>query len=386
MRHLACILLLLAACPAAPAKSKRAAVPPTIHSISVDFDNLSDARLQPKPPVAGTDDTVSVQLPGGFPGRIAHAALAAGSEASVVEGILASDAPLRFLRVGDIMRAESFDGSLAYEAVERITGPGPWSPAPTERRCCGWWERTHWRAAPGAPDAGLLRAVGGPRGDWAVIDWHQPGNIEPVWRLQLTTGHTRVVAAAVSPAAAQIAVVLADAKGNSILRALAPRDGQTLWTTNLDTPAADWRGSEGHVVYSFDGARLAVIVKNPSRCENCSAIAVYESRTGKHVRTVPLKNVLATHFSSLGIHGDAVWIFEHVPPKQTDMSVRPERCQYEHHDLATGAHRTIEQTAPEWGLATCSTFSLLPRYGKEGVIGIGVSGGSLSVLVADEAP
>jgi hypothetical protein len=385
MRHLAGALLILAACRAsAPSQTKQAPVPPTIHSLAVDFDNLSEVRLSPELPVAGTNDTISVQLPGGFPGRIAHAALAAGGQASVVEGILASDAPLRFLRVSDIVRAESFDGSIVYEAPESVTVTPPASP---DQRCCTWQEGTRWRAAPGAAGAGLLRAVTPPLGHWSVIDWYLPGNIEPAWRLQITEGFTSVIAAAVSPRADQIVVVLADTQGASIVRALATGDGHTLWTTSLDTPAADWRGNEGHVVYSFDGARFAVIVQDPSHCESCSAIAVFESRTGKHARTVPLKDPLATHFASLGFAGNAVWIFVHVPPKQTDMSRRPESCWYEYHDLSTGAHRTLEQTAPEWGLAACATWALMPRFGKDGVVGLALSEpGKLTVLTADEAP
>ena len=387
MRYLTVSLLMLAACPAAPAKTKQAPVPPTVHAVSVDLDNLSEVRLSQRSPVAGTDATVSVQVPGRFPGRIVHGDLTAGGQASVVEGILASDAPLRFLRVNDIVRAESFDGSIVYEAVERITRAAPWSPDPTEQACCSWQENTLWRAAPGALQAGLLRAVRSPQGDWSVLDWHSPGDIKPAWRLQLTEGHTGVVAAAVSPRADQIVVVLSDRGGKAIARALAPGDGRTLWTTNLDTPAADWRGPEGRMVYSFDGARFAVLVDDPARCESCSAIAVFESQTGKHVRTVSLKDNLATRFATLGLNGDTVWIFVHVTPKDTDMSRRPERCDYEAHDLATGALRTAEQTAPEWGLAGCSTFALLPRFGKDGVVGLGLSGsGTLSVLAADEAP
>jgi hypothetical protein len=385
MRYLAFSLLILAACPAAPAKTKQTAVPPTIQSVAVDIDNLSDLRLSPERPVAGTDDTVSVQAPGPFPGRIVHGAPTAGGEAIIVDGLLASDAPLRFLRAGDIMRAESFDGSIVYEAVERVTKAASWSPEHVAQGCCAWWEHTLWRAAPGAPSAGLLRAVTIPRGDWSVIDWHLPSSIEPAWRLQLTEGHTIVVAAAVSPSADQIVVVLSERSGKAIVRALATNDGHTLWTTNLDTPAAESRDG-GRLVYSFDGARFAVLVQDLARCESCSAIAVFESQTGKHVRTVPVKTILSPEFSALGISGNTVWIFEHVLPKDTDMSKRPERCQYEIHDLATGAHRTVEQTASEWGLASCSTFALLPRFGKDGVVGLSISGAGLSVLAADEAP
>jgi hypothetical protein len=383
MRYLALSLLILAACPAAPAKTKQRAVPPTLQSLSVHLDNLSEVRLTRRTPVAGGDGTVSVQVPGRFPGRIVHGDFTAGDEASVVEGILASDAPLRFLKVNEAVRAESFDGSLVYEFPEHVTVNPPMSP---DQRCCGWLERTLWRAAPGAPSAGLLRALTAPAGHWSVLDWYAPGKIEPTWRLQLTEGYTIVVAAAVSPRADQILVVLADAKGSSVARALAPGDGHTLWTTNLATPAADW-SAEGHLVYSFDGARFAVLVQDPARCESCSAIAVFESQTGKHIRTVPLAQNLATRFATLGLTGNTVWIFEHVLPKDTDMSTRPERCQYEAHDLGTGAHRSIEQTSSEWGLAGCSTFALMPRFGKDGVVGLSLSEpGKLTVLTANEAP
>lgn len=383
MRYLALSLLILAACPAAPAKTKQAAVPPTIQSVSVDLDNLSEVRLTRRTPVAGTDGTVSVQVPGRFPGRIVHGDPTARGAATVVEGILASDAPLRFVKVNDTVRAEAFDGSLAYELPEYVTVNPPMSP---DQRCCGWLEHTLWRAAPGAANAGLLRALTAPAGHWSVLDWYLPGKIEPAWRLQLTEGHTIVVAAAVSPRADQIVVVLADAQRKSIVRALAPGDGHTLWTTNLDTPAAESYGPEGRMAYSFDGSRFAVIVQDLARCESCSAIAVFEGQTGKHVRTVPVKTILSPKFSSLGMSGNTVWIFEHVLPKDTDMSTRPERCQYEAHDLATGAQRTIEQTSSEWGLAGCSTFALLPRFGKDGVVGLSLSGAGLSVLTADEAP
>ena len=387
MRHLACVLLLLAACRAsAPSQTKRAPVRPTIHSLTVDFDKLSEVRLAPERPVASADGAVSVQLPGPFPGRIAHAAQA-DARARIVDGMLASDAPLRFLRADGIMRAESFDGAIVYEAQERVTEAAPWSPDRAGQGCCGWWENTLWRAAPGAVQAGLLRAVTPSTRTWSVLDWHLPGKIEPAWRLPLTEGHTGVVAAAVSPKADQIAVVLADAGGKAIVRALASGDGHTLWTADLDKPAAGWRGSEGRMVYSFDGARLAVLVQDPSRCESCVAISVLESRTGKHVGTVPIEAIVSPEFSSLGINGNTAWIFEHVTPKDTDMSKRPERCQYEAHDLSSGAHRTIEQTAPEWGLQACTTWALMPRFGQDGVVGLALSEpGKLTVLTADEAP
>jgi hypothetical protein len=387
MRHLACALLILAACTAsAPSQTKQAPVRPTIHTLAVDFDKLSEVRASSERPVAGTDGTVSVPLPGPFPGRIAHAAQA-DAAAGIVEGMLASDAPLRFLRVNGAMRAESFDGSVVYEAHERVTEAAPWAAAPAGQGCCGWWENTLWRAAPGAVQAGLLRAVTPPTRTWSVLDWHKPGQIEPAWRLPLTEGHVAVVAAAVSPRADQIVVVLADAGGKAIVRALAAADGHTLWTTSLDRPAAGWRGPEGRLAYSFDGARVAVVVQDPARCESCSAIAVFEGQTGKHVRTVSIEATLSPEFSTLGINGNSVWIFEHVTPRDTDMSRRPERCQYEAHDLSTGARRSIEQTAPEWGLQACTTWALMPRFGKDGVVGLSLSEpGKLTVLTANEAP
>lgn len=391
MRHLACVLLLLTACRAsAPTQTKQAPVQPTIHSLAVDFDELSEVRLSSERPVAGRDGAVAVQLPGPFPGRIAHAAQA-DATARIVDGMLASDAPLRFLGVNGVMRAESLadgvDRSVVYEAHERVTAAAPWSPEPTGQGCCGWWENTLWRAAPDAVQAGLLRAVTPPQRAWSVLDWHQPGQIEPVWRLPLTEGHTGVVAAAVSPRANQLVVVLADASGKAVVRALATEDGHTLWTTSLDRPAAGWRGPDGRMAYSFDGARVAVLVQDRARCESCSAIAVLESQTGKHVRTLPIEAVLSPEFSTLGINGDTVWIFEHVTPKDTDMSRRPERCQYEALDLSTGARRTIEQTAPEWGLQACTTWALMPRFGKDGVVGLALSEpGKLTVLISDAAP
>lgn len=360
---------------------------PTIQSIFVDIDDLSEVRLSRRPPVAGTDSTVSVQVPGLFPGRIVHADLAAGGPAQVVEGILASDAPLRFVRADGSMRAESFDGSLVYQAHERIPAAAPWSPERVEQGCCGWWERTLWRAAPGAPGAGLLRAVSPPLGHWSVIDWYLPGILEPAWRLQITEKHTIMVAAAVSPRADQIVVVLADKSGKAIARALAPQDGRTLWTTELERPAAEWRRDQGRMVYSFDGTRFAVVVQDLARCEACSAIAVFDSRTGKHIRTVSIKTILSPESSSLGINGNSVWIFEHVLPKEGHRANRPERCQYEIHDLSTGARRSIDKTAASWGLEHCRTWALLPRFGKDGVVGLDVPAPTLiDVLVADDAP
>lgn len=391
MRYLCPFLLIFAACTAStPSKTKQAPVPPTTYTLTADQDVLSDVRFASRYPVAGTDGTVAMAIPGPLPGRIVHANPATGLQASIAEGALASDAPLRFLGANGIVRAESFDGSLIYEAHERVTEAAPWSAEPgAARRCCGWWERTIWRAAPGALSAGLLRAVILPQQKGSVLDWHVPGAMEPAWRLQLTEGFTNVVTAAVSPAADQIVAVLSDVKGKAIVRALATKDGRVLWTTQLDQPAANWWNADGsgRMAYSFNGARFAVLMDDLARCETCSAIAVFDSATGKHIRTVAVNAIMSPEFSSVGLSGNTVWIFEHVTPKQTDMSRRPERCQYEVHDLSTGARRSMDQTAPEWGFPACTTWALLPRFGKDGVVGLGPSGPStLTVLVADEAP
>ena len=388
MRHLAFSLAIFAACTAsAPSRTKQAPVPPTTHPLTINLDKSSDVRAAPQRPVASTDGTIAMQLPGRFPGSIAYANPGAGSDASVVEGMLASDAPLRFLRADGIMRAVSLDASVVYQAHERVTAAAPWSPERSDQGCCAWWENTLWRAAPGAWNAGLLRAVTPPTRDWSVLDWHLPDTLEPAWRVSLTEGPTGVVAAAVSPRADQLVVVLADGAGKSSVRALATRDGKTLWTTDLDRPAAEWRGNEGRVAYSADGARVAVLLADPARCESCSAIAVVNSKAGKLVHTVPVQAIVSPRFASLGLTGNTVWIFEHVTAKQTDMSTRPERCQYEAHDLATGDHHTADQTAPEWGIQACTTWALLPRFGKDGVVGLSLSGsGTLSVLAADQAP
>ena len=335
--------------------------------------------------MAGTDGTVSVQLPGPFPGRIAH--LDAGGEVRVVEGTLAADAPLRFLREDGKMRAVSFDESVAYEAHERVVAAAPWSAEPAGGGCCGWWENTLWRAAPGKLNAGLLRAVTPPLRDWSVLDWHLPSRLEPAWRIQLTEGATGVVAAAVSPEADQLVVVLSDASGASSLRALATRDGQTAWTAALDGPAAEWRRGGGRLSYSADGARVAVLVEDRARCESCTALEVFDTRAGERLHRVSLQAVVAPRFTSIGLTGDAAWAFEHVPPKRTDMSTRPERCQYEVHDLAKGTRRTLDQTAAAWGMKSCTTWALLPRFGQAGVVGLGTStAGKLVVLAADHAP
>ena len=210
---------------------------------------------------------------------------------------------------------------------------------------------------------------------------------EPSWRVSGTEGHTGVVAAAVSPKASQLIVVLADQGGKASVHAHDTNHGGVLWTADLDRPAAEWRTTEGRVAYSADGSRIAVLLEDPARCESCNAIAILDSKTGKLAKTVPVQTILSPRFASLGFTGDTVWIFEHVTAKQTDMSQRPERCQYEAHDLSTGAHRITAQIAPEWGIQAGTTWALLPRFGKDGVVGLGLPGpGTLSILAADEAP
>ncbi len=384
--------ILLSSCGAsAQSKNGEQNLVPTIINTNVDLDSVSGSRFTPGATpavwVLGTDGSVAIALPGPFPGRIVH--IEASGRNMVLDGILASDAPLRFVSKDGQMVAESLDGTLVYRAHERVIAAELWSPEPpAEERCCAWWEpkRTLWRAAPSNPSAGLLRAVTWPSPGASVLDWYLPDVAKPAWRLLLTKGPTGIAAAAVAPDADQFVVALTERQGKSLLRAHATRDGKPSWTVPLEaTP--EWPRNGGRIAYSADGARIVVLLQDPAHCESCAALHVFDSTTGKHVCKFSLVAIMASEFISIGITGHTVWAFEHVLPKNTDMSSRPERWQYEAYVLATGAHRTLAQTVAEWGLKAHTTWALLPRPGREGVVGLGRSPrGTLTITTGDEAP
>src|SRR6185295_2996421 len=112
-----------------------------IRNLDIDLDQLArgsaaSGAFVPAARVIGADATASFELPGPFPGRIAH--VAADGALTVVDGRLMSDAPLRFVRDGDRMRALPLGAGPSYTAVERVTAAAPWSAsAPPATGCCG---------------------------------------------------------------------------------------------------------------------------------------------------------------------------------------------------------------------------------------------------------
>jgi hypothetical protein len=252
--------------------------------------------------------------------------VAADGRVTVAEGRLVADAPLRFVRDADRMRAVAFDGGTTYAAIERVTFAVPWSATGAGSGCCAWWEHTLWRAAPGALDAGLLRAVTPPNQAWSVIDLHQPGAIEPRWRVLLTQGQGAVVAAAVSPRADRLVLVVATSDGAASVQARRVTDGGITWSADLGSPASEWRRGDGRIAYRRDGARIAVLVQDPGRCESCTAIEVFDTVRGDRLQRVGLETIFAPRFTTIGLTDDTVWVFEHVPPSSTDLATRPQRC------------------------------------------------------------
>jgi len=350
--------------------------------LGLDLDRLSGGRFVPGARVTGTDPTASLQLPGPFPGKIVYIGAAGGWRA--VEGRLVADAPLRFVRDPGGMRALALEGGTGYAAIERVSAAGPWSATAPATGCCGWWEHTLWRAAPGALDRGLLRAVTPPSQAWSVLDWHLPDAIEPRWRVALTGGDGAVVAAAVSPRADQLVTVVAAAGGAAQLQARRIDDGAVVWSAELGGPAADWRRGDARVAYRRDGGRLAVLVEDPAHCEACTAIEVYDAARGERLNRFALETVISPQFSSIGLDGDTAWVFEHVTRSTSELSDRPQRSRYEAHDAAGRVRRA--DPGADWGLDGCTVWALAPRFDGPGVIALAQRGSQLVWLGADEAP
>lgn len=354
--------------------------------LGLDLDRLSrgqsGGRFVPGARVVGTDPTASLQLPGGFPGKIVH--VAGGGSWRAVEGRLVADAPLQFVRDPGGMRALALEGSVAYAAVERVTAASAWSATASGTGCCGWWENTLWRAAPGALDRGLLRAVTPPSQAWSVLDWHLPEAIEPRWRIALTGGDGAVVAAAVSPRADQLVTVFAAHSGAAVLQARRLEDGAVTWSAELGGPAAEWRRGDSRVAYRRDGARVAVLVEDPARCEACTAIEVYDAARGERLKRFELETVIAPRFASIGLDRDTAWVFEHVTRSSGELADRPQRSRYEAHDAAGRVRRA--DPGVDWGLDGCTVWALAPRFDGPGVIALAQRGSHLVWLGADEAP
>lgn len=328
----------------------------------------------------GADDTLALQIPGA--GLILRAS--SDGRTSTVAGLLAADVPLVFAAAAEEVAATSFDGKVSYSAVERVTAPGPWTSAPAGTGCCGFAEHTLWRADPGKLEAGLLRVVAPPSGAWSVLDFHLPGTSEPRWRVSLTEGKRFAVAAAMAPGAAHVLVVAADAQGAAELQARASADGKLLWTTQLEGAAADWRAGAGRLAISRDGARAAVLVESRQRCATCVAIQLIDARRGTLERRLELESPVAPRFSTLGVSDREVWLFEHVPPKTSDLSSRPERCTYVAFDAARGTRRPAP--ASDWHLGDCTLWALAQHPTRAGVVGLSWRGGKLGWLSADAAP
>lgn len=364
-----------------------------IERVPLELGAVLGGEFTPYGYVIGTDDTVSIQTSPGFPGNIVHRDVL--GEVSAAEGLLSADAPLRFVRQDGQMLAESLspsdggdaDAPLRFVAHERVTEAAPWREEAASTGCCAWWQHTLWRAAPGALEAGLLRAVTPPTRAWSVLDWHRPGAVEPVWRVLLTEGARGVVAARVTPDAKAVIAIVADAEGKSSALALATADGAELWRADLEGAAAEWRTGQGRLVVSADSARFAVLMENPSRCETCSRIDVFDAGNGERAHSVALSEIVAPRFSTLGLSGDVVWLFEHVTAKNSDMSTRPERYQYVAHTLGRDGSRDRTQTAPAWGLSSGATWALAPRFDAEGAVALtSPSSGGVEILRATEAP
>lgn len=361
---------------------RKALVLRPVRTLDVDLEQLAGAVFTPGARVIGTDGTASFALPGPFPGKVAH--VAADGKVTVTEGRLVADAPLRFVRDADRMRAVAFDGGTTYAAIERVTAAVPWSATGASSGCCAWWEHTLWRAAPGALDAGLLRAVTPPNQAWSVIDLHQPGAIEPRWRVLLTQGQGAVVAAAVSPRADQLVLVVATPDGAASVQARRVTDGGITWSADLGSPASEWRRGDGRIAYRRDGARIAVLVQDPGRCESCTAIEVFDTVRGDRLQRVGLETIFAPRFTTIGLTDDTVWVFEHVPPSSTDLATRPQRCQYEARDLE--GHTRRAKPPADWGLSDCTVWAMAPRYDGAGVTMLGQRDHRLLWLTADAAP
>ncbi len=331
----------------------------------------------------GPKGAVAVQLPGGgVPGHIFHIDKMGVPE--VAEGYLVADALLRFHTVeANTVRADSLDGSLYYLAPELIGSDAKES---TDRGDYSWSENTLWRVAPGKLEAGLLRTVSGPARTWGALHWYKPEQRDPVWVVSLGKG-TGVAAAVVAPNAKQFLVLLRDTSRKETVQARNTDDGSVIWQHDLDPGLDGASGGHGRIVYSVDGERFALLLQDPDRCETCSKISVYESRAGKPLRVVPIPSLVSPEFSWLGVTDGLVWLFEHVPAKDTDMSMRPERCQYFVYDLATGKRvRGLEDTHPAWGISDCTAIALVPRYDAPGVIAFRELGNQLQIQVADTAP
>jgi hypothetical protein len=288
------------------------------------------------------------------------------------------------------MRALPLGAGPSYTAVERVTAAAPWSAtAPATTGCCGWWENTLWRTARGAP--GLLRAVTPPSQAWSVVDWYRPDAIEPVWRAVLTGtgtgtgagGDGAVVGAAVSPRGDQLALAIARANGAARLELRRLADGAVAGSVDLASPVAEWRRGDARVVYRADGARIAVLVEDPARCESCTAIDVFDAARGARLHRFAVEAIVAPRFSTIGLAGDTAWLFEYIPHLSNEAAARSERSHYEAHDGA-GRVRRADPSA-DWGVGA-TVWALAPRFDGAGVVALARRGDHLLWLASDQLP
>lgn len=368
---------------ATPAKNptRRSPVLQKVAAIQLPPAATGEVRYVPRRYAVGPDEAVAVELPGGFPGSIAR--ISADGQLTTETGLLAADGALRFRGEGGRVIAESFDGKVAYQAVERVAAAAPWSDNSASSGCCGWWEHTLWRTDAKQLGAGLLRVVAPPGRGWSVIDLQLPGSSEPRWRERLTDGKSGAVAARMAPGAKQVALVLADKSGAAVLQARDASNGAVRWTAPLTTAPSEWRSGKGELAYSADGAQLAVLVESPKRCESCSAIELFDAANGKPLRRLELTEVVSPEHSRLGFSDGAVWMFEHVPAASSDLSARPARTHYEAFDLAKGTRRPTPTAT--WPLD--KLWALAPQANGHGVLALGWrASGELLWLKADSTP
>ncbi len=218
----------------------------------------------------------------------------------------------------------------SYRAPLRVTSADAGGAPPDfDGACCGWWERTWWRASHSSPDAGLLRVADG--GDWALADWYLPGNAQPRWRHPLDG---RVVDAQVMPAANSAIIYTHDRRGGA-LTGYDAGTGAQRWQVPVHDSMPD-----GALVV-LDADRIGVVVADAGRCETCAALEVRQASDGALVRRI----ALAVPFPTLANLGERV----HLGVADGELWVRSSTkrsvgsaCRLDIYDLADGAHREAE--------------------------------------------
>jgi hypothetical protein len=315
--------------------------------------------------------TVGLMFESEAPGVVAVVRVGDGGGLSVEQragNLVPGTSPLIGRTDGEEVRFDELVEGTEYRAPARIGA----------KDGSAWTDgETLWRLAASKPGAGLLRAVTNRELTWSAIDFHTAGDAMPRWHVEhLPGGAPSFIADAVlSHDATRAIVQLTDGKGAARLVAYDTASGGEAWAVDTAPTYGYW----GALLLSDDGATVATVLSDPSRCETCEKIEVRDVATGAKVTRLqldPKVNILARLGprgveTYLGIARDELWFRFRRGPQHADSGL-VEACTYDVFELGEG---TVRPTDQPWRAAFADCANLL--------LALPVQGGVLGVRVVD---